>query len=89
MSVPPPLFLKDGKAKSLLTNLLGCNSRMTSEQVLQDGYFLVPRVVPVPLVEEHADCEKDGERTEGEMVPDVRQDEEAELLETTELNGCN
>ncbi|KAJ7322415.1 hypothetical protein JRQ81_018702 [Phrynocephalus forsythii] len=81
-------LIMDGKAKSLLMNLLCSNTRMTSGQVLSDGYFLLPSVVPVPLKEEQAECGNGGERLEGEMVPDVRRDEEPALLETTEPDEC-
>nr|XP_020636672.1 serine/threonine-protein kinase 31 [Pogona vitticeps]XP_020636680.1 serine/threonine-protein kinase 31 [Pogona vitticeps] len=81
-------LIMDGKAKSLLMNLLCCNSRMTSEQLLNDSYFLSPNVVPLPLADEQAECGNSRETAEDKMVSDVQQGEEEELVETREPDDC-
>ncbi|XP_067326360.1 serine/threonine-protein kinase 31 [Anolis sagrei] len=57
-------LIMDDKVKSLLTNLLCSNNRMTAEQVLNDDCFLLPEMISLPQEHGQAECGNENARTE-------------------------
>ncbi|XP_058037924.1 serine/threonine-protein kinase 31 isoform X2 [Ahaetulla prasina] len=63
----------DDKVKSLLSQLLCCDNRMTAEQVLNSDCFLSPDLISVPL-----ESEGHGEQTSENDMSDERLDSKSE-----------
>nr|XP_056713057.1 serine/threonine-protein kinase 31 [Euleptes europaea] len=75
----------DDKVRALLLNLLCCDIRMTSEQVLNDDCFLLPDLNPVPPEDEPAEYGNGGERTKSEIGSDDLQGSESESSSETTI----
>ncbi|XP_007425777.2 serine/threonine-protein kinase 31 [Python bivittatus] len=77
----------DNKVKSLLSQLLCCNNRMTSEQMLNADCFLSPDMISVPLESELTEYDHGEKRTEDAVVSDERQDNKREPSSNRDSDG--
>ncbi|XP_003222199.1 serine/threonine-protein kinase 31 [Anolis carolinensis] len=71
-------LIMDDKVKSLLSNLLCSNNRMTAEQVLNDDCFLLPEMISLPQENGQAECGNENARTEDTEIAVPLEHEQAE-----------